>query len=619
MKKILTAFFYLSVCLITFQSLAQVQQNNAYQYFVDITRAEGDRLTIELITPKLIATKLNFMMPAYTAGSYRLYNYGRFVTGLKAFDENDNPLTVVRADTNIWEISGAGSLYKITYKVDDTFDDTEKGAPVFEPAGTNFEEGKNFLFNNQAMFGYIEGYTNAEFTLSVTKPTGFYGATSMNVLDRTESVDRFTTPNFFSLVDNPLMYCQPDTTSIYMDNAQIMFSVYSAGKNVKSGQISEEVKKVLEAHKKYIGTFPVERYTFIMYLFDKPGISGAAGALEHNNSSVYFMPDAKPGGMKEFMTAIKHVSAHEFFHIITPLNLHSREIAEFNFNYPKMSKHLWLYEGVTEYAAHLVQLRSGLISMDDFCKNMQDKMNNAERYDNKLSFTDISRGAFTAYKNQYLNVYEKGALIGFCLDVLIRESTAGEKGIMDILNLLIQKYGKDRPFEDDELFGEIEAITSPAIGEYLRKCVGGIEPLPLGKTAKLLGLEYTREKYNQIDFGDVEFIMNKATYRFYFAKLNSPSKFTLKLGIKPGDEIVAVNRTLITPFNLHDVFGSPENSLSNGDGYEMVISRFEGSRETLVKLEADVTGARSRYKHEFTQSNNFTNQQLAFRDKWLGK
>lgn len=76
---ILTAIF-----IITINISAQVVQNSSYQYFVDITKVEDDKLFIELITPKLSTTKLNFMMPAYTAGSYRLYNYGRFVTGLKS-------------------------------------------------------------------------------------------------------------------------------------------------------------------------------------------------------------------------------------------------------------------------------------------------------------------------------------------------------------------------------------------------------------------------------------------------------------------------------------------------------------------------------------------------------
>ena len=34
---------------------------------------------------------------------------------------------------------------------------------------------------------------------------------------------------------------------------------------------------------------------------------------------------------------------------------HSEEIGNFDFQKPKMSRHLWLYEGLTEYAAHHTQ------------------------------------------------------------------------------------------------------------------------------------------------------------------------------------------------------------------------------------------------------------------------
>jgi predicted metalloprotease with PDZ domain len=43
---------------------------------------------------------------------------------------------------------------------------------------------------------------------------------------------------------------------------------------------------------------------------------------------------------------------HEFFHIVTPLSIHSKEIQDFDYN-DKMSEHLWMYEGVTEYFANL--------------------------------------------------------------------------------------------------------------------------------------------------------------------------------------------------------------------------------------------------------------------------
>ena len=67
-----------------------------------------------------------------------------------------------------------------------------------------------------------------------------------------------------------------------------------------------------------------------------------------------------------FTSMIKRVALHEFMHIITPLNLHSEQIGNFDYVDPKMSKHLWLYEGITEYFANLILVRSDLITEREF-------------------------------------------------------------------------------------------------------------------------------------------------------------------------------------------------------------------------------------------------------------
>ncbi|NDC83463.1 hypothetical protein EB093_07390, partial [bacterium] len=91
------------------------------------------------------------------------------------------------------------------------------------------------------------------------------------------------------------------------------------------------------------------------------------GALEHGNSSVYFLPDL---GEEMLVESVKDVAIHEFMHIITPLNLHSECIGNFNYENPKMSRHLWLYEGVTEYFAGLIQVRSGIISRSNYVNSL---------------------------------------------------------------------------------------------------------------------------------------------------------------------------------------------------------------------------------------------------------
>ena len=46
--------------LFNFNSYAQVAQNDNYQFFVDLTKVENDRLTIELITPIAMEEGLKF-------------------------------------------------------------------------------------------------------------------------------------------------------------------------------------------------------------------------------------------------------------------------------------------------------------------------------------------------------------------------------------------------------------------------------------------------------------------------------------------------------------------------------------------------------------------------------
>ena len=42
---------------------------------------------------------------------------------------------------------------------------------------------------------------------------------------------------------------------------------------------------------------------------------------------------------------ISDIAAHEFFHVVTPLHIHSEIIENFDFETPVPSEHVWLYEG----------------------------------------------------------------------------------------------------------------------------------------------------------------------------------------------------------------------------------------------------------------------------------
>jgi predicted metalloprotease with PDZ domain len=188
---------------------------------------------------------------------------------------------------------------------------------------------------------------------------------------------------------------------------------------------------------------------------------------------------------------VKSIAAHEFFHIVTPLNIHSELIEDYDFNEPRQSKHLWLYEGMTEYATMHMPVRQGLESVDDFLRRVDEKIAASAQFDPQLSLTALSENA-VARQDQYYNVYLKGALAGLCLDVRLRAWSGGEYGTQQLLRDLAERYGAGAPFSEAGLFDEIAQMTEPGVRDFFLRYVEGTEPLPLEEVFALTGLR--REK-----------------------------------------------------------------------------------------------------------------------------
>jgi len=622
MRSILILFFI----TIFYSSLSaqsnQTTQDNTYKFFIDLNKVVDDKITIELITPKFTESEISYKFPAMVPGTYKVYNFGNYISDFKAVDESGNNLSVNKGDANTWSISEADKLYKISYRVDDTFDDTIQEVTVFEPVGTNINEGNQFIFNNQGFFGYFDGYLGNEYQLTFNKPEGFYGSSSMTALSRGSSEDSFTSPNYQFLVDNPIMYTKPDTTSINFDEANIMISVYSESKTISSKDLEKDIKNLIIAIRKHLGgKLPSDKYTFI-YNFSSEGTSGSYGALEHNLSSFYHFPDVQKQAVPYVLKQLNSTNAHEYYHTVTPLNLHSEEIGNFDFNNPIMSEHLWLYEGTTEYFADYIQLREGLLDMKEYLSGLEGKINSSMKFNDSLPFTVMSKGALDIYEDQYLNVYQKGALIGLCLDIVIRESTGGEMGYQDVINKLLEQYGKDRSFKDEDLFNDIEAFTNPTVRAFLDTYVSGSERIPYDVYLGKLGLDIKADSYESISMaGGLQMGFNQKNYRLKIVSVdNSKSEFLKDMGVQAGDELLTLNGTPVSFMNIQDAFGSAGNSIKTGDKMEIEVARYDSAgKESKVKLSAVIKDTKTSYDYTISISKTPTDEQKKLMSAWYGK
>jgi len=611
------SLFYPFIFILTLSVSAQNVQHGEYKFSVDLNKVKNDKLEVSLTTPNMGGKSAVYHIPKIVPGTYAIYDFGRYISDFKAFDKKGKELKVSKSDENSWEIKDASKLHRITYLVEDTWDSPEiKGEHIFEPAGTNFDDKKIFALNTFGLFGYFEGLKNLPYEVNFTKPKGFYGSTSLLATKTSASNDIYTTKNYMDLADAPIMYNLPDTTVLKIGDSDVLVAVYSPNKKANSKEIAEDIKATLNAQKEYLGgSLPIKRYAFIIYLSDDPNIS-SYGALEHSYSSFYYLPEASS---KELSQTVKDVASHEFFHILTPLNIHSYEIGDFDYIKPKMSRHLWMYEGLTEYAAHHMQLKYGLIDFKTYLDRQRLKMDHAETFQDNLPFTEMSENVLDKYKKEYNNVYEKGALIGLCLDIKLRKLSGGKYGTQNMMSDLAKTYGKDKSFNDNELFDKIVSLTFPEIKDFFAKYVSGKEPLPLEETFASIGVKYEKgKKIMKPTMGKISFNYNAETQRIFVADVSQMNEFGTKMGFQKGDEIVSINAQPFGAATYQEVMDNYNKTIKEGDNVEVVIMRKNADgkyEEKKLKSKAIVVEARD--KNSLVEIEKPTAEQLALRKAWL--
>src|SRR5260221_4680421 len=142
-------------------------KKSSYQYNMDLTKVTDDKLQVELTAPKVTKEEIIFSFPKMVPGTYAIEDYGRVIFDLHALGQKGVDLPVQKINDNEWKISRASRLFKIRYRGEDSYDSKLPGPAIFQTAGTNIEEGKNFVINTERFFSYFQDMKYAEFDVMI--------------------------------------------------------------------------------------------------------------------------------------------------------------------------------------------------------------------------------------------------------------------------------------------------------------------------------------------------------------------------------------------------------------------------------------------------------------------
>jgi len=590
MKRRPALFSFTGAFLILFTVFTPAQQ----KFYINLNNRSTNVFTVELHPDNLTSKNDIYQFAATAPGTYQTMDIGRFVKSFKAYDANGNEIKTNHITINQWQLDSPAKIKKIIYQISDTWNTKVDSNYIYLMSGSDIE-ANDVLINGQCVFGYFQGMQSYPIKAKIDYPKDWLAGTALP-LDKDGYYDADT---YDKIVDSPILLGKLTKASIDVGQTGIDVYTYSKSDMIKSGELVNLLKDILNAESDFMEGLPVKHYTFLFFFGNM-----SAGAWEHSYSSEYIYQELPLGNIED---DIKSVVAHEFFHVLTPLTIHSELVEKFNFVNPVMSQHLWLYEGVTEWAAHMLELRDSLITLDQYLKVLQNKLTINDAFKQGLSLTDLGIHC-TEMQDQYPNIYMKGAIVAGLLDIKLLQLSHGNRGLREVIHQLSQIYGPNKSFSEKNFFADFTKLTYPEIGDFLNKYVEHADKLPIKEYYALLGIDYTEfagydsSKVSlgiQLGFKDNKIVVNDVN-------ADSPNR-----GIfKPGDIFYKYEGSEITLASFQKIY-SKVRKMKMGDELNITVLREGKELNLTAKIAAQAI------KHIFTINKNATPEEIALRNAWL--
>ncbi len=555
-------------CLTT-KAQAPIQENS-YHISIDLQNItpDKDRIKITILTPPIKARTIRYTLPAFLPGINGKVDAGRFVHQFYAIDDKGFPLKVSKNGNNVivMKMRKGATLKKIEYWVDDTWDAEKTKANesdkhfnyIQQAAGSNFEAGSNFVLNHAFLFGYIEGFSELPYTVNILKPIELSACSALKIKSESQTRDSYHVSSYKELVENPVMYCRPDTVGFMAGNIRMTISVFSENGKVTARLVRRLISTSLMSDANFISELEDQNYTMMFY-FTTPfrtilNSHGKYGGIAHHYSSIYFLPEL--ADEDELSNEIQRETAGDLFHLLRPLDPQSMNVNS-DFLKPQLTKNWWFYEGVNLYFNWLAEIRDSTISENEFMGFVSSKIRLAEMA-NKKPITDLKNLYNTLsipLKREAMR--SKAMLLALLLDIKITDLS---KGQMD-LRKVVMGLNEHKTLNPDSIETLINSLAGVDLKLYFLENVNGIKALALNESLSKIGWAYSPMAVDSmLSFGSFGLLYNDNLDAFFVSNSDTTNAF----GLKDGDRIVSVNQIIVNSSNfdaaLHEVYTPSKNT-----------------------------------------------------------
>jgi predicted metalloprotease with PDZ domain len=540
---------------------------------------------------------IEFSMPVWTPGSYKVREFSRHVDNVRAEDGSGKGLSCEKVNKNTWRVSTTESEKVIlTYRV-------YCNELTVRTSEVNTDHG---YINGTSVFMFVRGKPDAECELEINPHKSWKKiSTGMTHVGG----NKYKAENYDVFADCPIEIGNQDILEFDSDGKKHYISIYGRG-NYDKQKFVEDFKKIADAESKMMGGLPYENFTFLLTFIDGSG----GGGLEHLNSFSAMFPAWKFDDEKMYKRFLGLI-AHELFHVWNVKRIRPIELGPFNYDSEVYTKMHWVTEGWTSFFDNLLMRRAGLCNDKEYLEFVAEEVHEVMGYEGRMhqSLEESSYDNWIKFyekhensRNNQISYYKKGSLVAMMLDIEIITATNCEKSLDDALKVLYDDFKRNpaQGYTGERVKEVCEGIAGKNLDNFWKKYISGTEDLPLQEYLSKAGVEMKdSHKDGEIKIGAA---LKKSGENVILEEVYGGG-LAYSSGLSAGDEIIALDGVRVNNNNIKGVLGT----LKVGDEIETILTRNGLMRVMKVKVTKPVP------KYELSRKEEATDEENKVWNKWI--
>jgi len=446
------------------------------RYTVSLAHPEQHLFHVTVEVPG-VKDDVEFQMAAWDA-LYEIRDFSSHVQRVTAV-ANGREVAIEKLDKLTWRVWASGTV-KVSY---DTFWD--------DPGPFSSQLNSEHAFLNPAMILlYIPGRRSEKTVLSIHDVPGEWNVASPSLvlIESMGGARLFTleAPTFDALADSPIEASHFEEFTLH-DLAPPVHVVIH-GDDYKRHDVESALRKICAYELKLMDGAPYPDYTFIFHIGKASG--GSGGGMEHANSTAISVPNG---------ASLPNVSAHEFFHLWNVKRIRPASLEPLDRTREMYTRSLWFAEGVTNTFSSYALVRTGIWSKQEFLQDLSQQITElesrpAEQWQSaEQSSLDAWLEKYALYNQPQRSVsyYTKGQVLGFLLDIVLRDHTDNQRSLDDLLRAMNTDFAREGKFYRDSLDIRLESekIAGASLADFFDNYVASANPLPYQNLLARAGLE----------------------------------------------------------------------------------------------------------------------------------